>query len=229
MKQYNKKPTRMPHFGAYKKYVSACMAAAIAMLSIRACDEYIIGSKPIVQEDTEVITTTTITTTTAVHTSTTTTTTTSITTTSTTELSIVTSFISEYVDTTEIMARSVEEYEEPESEPETEAVTEYEEPYEEVYEEPEQSGMYCIGSCYVTGYVATGYQTASGEWPYVGGCAMSSAYPLGTRIYVEGLGEYVVNDRGGDGIESGVIDIFCASTEDAYALTGYYTVYVLEE
>ena len=83
-----------------------------------------------------------------------------------------------------------------------------------------------LGNMRITGYVATGSPTASGEMPYVGGVALSTAYniPYGSRIYIDGLGEYVVNDTG---CAYGVVDVFCNSVDECYALTSYADVYLL--
>lgn len=46
----------------------------------------------------------------------------------------------------------------------------------------------------------------------------------GDSIYIEGIGERVVEDTG---CRQGVIDVACASHEDCYKVTGYATVEVL--
>lgn len=56
----------------------------------------------------------------------------------------------------------------------------------------------------VTAYCPTGNRTASGEWPHAGGAA-SNLYPLGTRLAVDDLGTYIVNDRVGWGTD---VDLF---------------------
>lgn len=96
-----------------------------------------------------------------------------------------------------------------------------------IIEEPTSSSdKTYLGSMRITGYVGTGNPTASGEMPYVGGVALSTAYniPYGSRIYIDGLGEYVVNDTG---CAYGVVDVFCNSVDECYALTSYADVYLL--
>ena len=96
-----------------------------------------------------------------------------------------------------------------------------------IIEEPTSSSdRTYLGSMRITGYVGTGNPTASGEMPYVGGVALSTAYniPYGSRIYIDGLGEYVVNDTG---CAYGVVDVFCNSVDECYALTSYADVYLL--
>ena len=84
-----------------------------------------------------------------------------------------------------------------------------------------------IGTYRCTGYVATGNACASGVMPESGVTVASNSLPMGTRVYIEGIGERVVQDTGGMG--NGVIDVFVDSTSEAYALTGDYEVYVIEE
>lgn len=83
-----------------------------------------------------------------------------------------------------------------------------------------------LGNLRITGYVATGNPTASGEIPYVGGVALNQSYGLayGTKIYIEGFGEYIVNDTG---CAYGVVDVFCNTVEECYALTSYADVYIM--
>lgn len=99
---------------------------------------------------------------------------------------------------------------------------------EETDDDTDKSSMTCIGNLKITGYVATGELTASGEHAYVGGVAMNRSYGLsyGTKIYIEGLGYYTINDTGCD---TGVVDIFCNSTDECYELTSYANVYVVND
>lgn len=84
-----------------------------------------------------------------------------------------------------------------------------------------------LGTYRCTGYVATGNACASGVMPESGVTVASNSLPMGTRVYIEGIGERVVQDTGGMG--NGVIDVFVDSTSEAYALTGDYEVYIIEE
>lgn len=84
-----------------------------------------------------------------------------------------------------------------------------------------------LGTYRCTGYVATGNACASGVMPESGVTIASNSLPMGTRVYIEGIGERVVQDTGG--MSSNVIDVFVDSTSEAYALTGDYEVYVIEE
>lgn len=84
-----------------------------------------------------------------------------------------------------------------------------------------------LGTYRCTGYVATGNACASGVMPESGVTIASNSLPMGTRVYIEGIGERVVQDTGG--MSSNVIDIFVDSASEAYALTGDYEVYIIEE
>ena len=84
-----------------------------------------------------------------------------------------------------------------------------------------------LGSFKCTGYVATGNPCANGNYPSEGYTIASNSLPMGTRVYIEGIGERVVEDTGG--MANNVIDVFVDSTSEAYALTGDYEVYIIEE
>ena len=89
-------------------------------------------------------------------------------------------------------------------------------------------------SYWITGYddcasccgVWAGGPTASGVMPTVNHTvAVSSDIPFGTRVYIEGLGYYTVEDRG---VGRGCVDVFCNNHEECNRITGYYTVYLVE-
>lgn len=68
--------------------------------------------------------------------------------------------------------------------------------------------------------------TASGIEPEVGRTiAMCDQFSFGTQIYIEGLGFYVVEDRG---VGAGQIDVACNNHDECYALTGHYKVWVID-
>jgi 3D (Asp-Asp-Asp) domain-containing protein len=59
-----------------------------------------------------------------------------------------------------------------------------------------------------TAYTRTGYQTASGVWPYVGGVAVDPAViPIGSKLYIDGYGPARAVDTGGL-IKGNRIDLF---------------------
>lgn len=79
----------------------------------------------------------------------------------------------------------------------------------------------CCGKC--DGVTASGTQATVGRT-----CAASADLPFGTRLWIEGIGERIVEDRGG-AIKGNRIDVLCANHPDCYAVTGTYEVYVLED
>ncbi len=72
-------------------------------------------------------------------------------------------------------------------------------------EEPIPNKVY-IGTYELTAYIATGNPCASGVYPTVNHTVACNSLPMGTKIYIEGLGEFVVEDTGG--MADNVIDIF---------------------
>ena len=99
--------------------------------------------------------------------------------------------------------------------------------YVEEYDTYNESGnMTLLGNLRITGYVETGYPTASGVYPYVGGVAMSTSYgiPYGSTIYIEDLGYYTLFDTG---CAYGVVDVFCDTVDECYELTSWSNVYVV--
>ncbi len=58
----------------------------------------------------------------------------------------------------------------------------------------------------LTAYEWTGNRTASGAWPQEGVTVASNYFPIGTRLYIDGIGERVVQDTGG--MANSVIDIY---------------------
>ena len=53
-----------------------------------------------------------------------------------------------------------------------------------------------LGVWRVTAYAATGNACANGNYPSVGTTIAHNSLPFGTRVYIEGVGERVVEDRG---------------------------------
>ena len=70
-----------------------------------------------------------------------------------------------------------------------------------------------LGNYELTAYIATGNPCASGAYPTCNHTVACNSLPLGTRIYIEGYGEYVVEDRGG--MASNVIDVFVSDYNTA--------------
>ena len=60
-------------------------------------------------------------------------------------------------------------------------------------------------------YEWAGKTCANGNYPTVGYTCASNYYPLGTRLWIEGIGERVVEDTGGMGMN--VVDIYMGDEE----------------
>ena len=89
----------------------------------------------------------------------------------------------------------------------TEAViTPEEESTVETASAPVEGGMTYLGCYELTAYEETGSCCANGNYPTVGYTVACNSLPLGTHIYIEEYGDYVVEDTGGMG--GGVIDIY---------------------
>lgn len=63
-----------------------------------------------------------------------------------------------------------------------------------------------LGTYELTAYEWTGNPCSNGNYPTEGYTVACNSLALGTRIYIEGYGEYVVEDRGG--MAGNVIDIY---------------------
>lgn len=83
---------------------------------------------------------------------------------------------------------------------------------EEIREVRAVPGDY-IGTFTLTAYEWTGERMVNGEYPYYGACA-SNYFALGTVLYIEGYGTFVVKDRGGPSMGYDIIDIYLGD-EDA--------------
>jgi 3D (Asp-Asp-Asp) domain-containing protein len=102
-------------------------------------------------------------------------------------------------------------------------------------EAPEEVRTY-LGSYKITGYDIcpsccgnTKGITASGTTATVGRtCAAPKDIPFGTRLWIEGIGERIVEDRGG-AVHGKKLDILCTDHPACYAITGTYEVYIIEE
>ena len=62
------------------------------------------------------------------------------------------------------------------------------------------------GTFQLTAYEWTGNRCANGNYPTVGYTCASNYYPLGTKLYIEGVGVRVVEDTGG--MSNNVVDIY---------------------
>lgn len=67
-------------------------------------------------------------------------------------------------------------------------------------------GMTYLGDYQLTAYEWTGSPCANGNYPTEGYTIASNTLPIGTRVYIEGIGERTVEDTGG--MAGNVIDIY---------------------
>lgn len=97
-----------------------------------------------------------------------------------------------------------EETEEPEEVVETEETAE---------EEPE---MEYLGTFEMTAYEWTGNPCANGNYPEVGYTVACNSLPLGTKVYIEGVGYRVVEDRGADWHSYNWMDLYLGDVASCY-------------
>lgn len=95
---------------------------------------------------------------------------------------------------------------------------------EEIIEEEVDFGY--LGGYTLTAYEWTGSPCANGNYPTCGYTAACNSLPLGTRIYIEGMGEYVIEDRGG--VDDSVIDIYMGDVDTCLQFgVQYADVYII--
>lgn len=78
---------------------------------------------------------------------------------------------------------------------------------------------YCVHCCGKSDGI-----TASGVPAIVGYTVAMKGVPFGTKIYIDGLGIYEVQDRG---VGNGVIDVTCNGHAECYSITGRYDVWLI--
>jgi len=77
---------------------------------------------------------------------------------------------------------------------------------------------------WITGYTWTGSRTKTGTIPHWGTVAVDpQVIPLGSTVYIQGLGVFKAEDTGGY-IVGHRVDIFVGTAAEAYQLTGYRLV-----
>jgi 3D (Asp-Asp-Asp) domain-containing protein len=78
--------------------------------------------------------------------------------------------------------------------------------------------------CWITGYTWSGGMTATGTYPHWGTVAVDpSVIPLGSTVYIQGLGIFHAEDTGG-AVLGNHVDVYVDSVAEAYQLTGYRLV-----
>ena len=74
--------------------------------------------------------------------------------------------------------------------------------------EAEKPKLELLGTYHITAYEWTGQPCADGRFPEVGYTAACNSLPLGTKVFIEGVGERTVHDRGATWHESTWMDLY---------------------
>jgi len=121
-----------------------------------------------------------------------------------------------------------------ETEPEPEIVEEEpevveEEPVEEEVVEETASNLTYLGTFEMTAYEWTGNPCANGNYPTCGYTVACNSLPLGTQVYIEGYGYYVVEDRGASWHGDNWMDMYLGDVSACYQWgIKYLDVYLVE-
>ena len=88
---------------------------------------------------------------------------------------------------------------------------------EEIAEESPEEELEYLGTFEMTAYEWTGNPCANGNYPEVGYTVACNSLPLGTTVYIEGVGYRVVEDRGADWHGSNWMDLYLGDVDSCYA------------
>lgn len=88
---------------------------------------------------------------------------------------------------------------------------------EEIAEESPEEELEYLGTYEMTAYEWTGNPCANGNYPEVGYTVACNSLPLGTTVYIEGVGYRVVEDRGADWHGSNWMDLYLGDVDSCYA------------
>lgn len=87
---------------------------------------------------------------------------------------------------------------------------------EEIAEESPEEGLEYLGTFETTAYEWTGNPCANGNYPTVGYTVACNSLPLGTTVYIEGVGYRVVEDRGAEWHGSNWMDLYLGDVDSCY-------------
>lgn len=87
---------------------------------------------------------------------------------------------------------------------------------EEIAEESPEEELEYLGIYEMTAYEWTGSPCANGNYPEVGYTVACNSLPLGTTVYIEGVGYRVVEDRGADWHGSNWMDLYLGDVDSCY-------------
>ena len=104
------------------------------------------------------------------------------------------------------------------NEPESAVYAEAEEVIEpeEIAEESPEEELEYLGTFEMTAYEWTGNPCANGNYPEVGYTVACNSLPLGTTVYIEGVGYRVVEDRGAEWHGSNWMDLYLGDVDSCY-------------
>ena len=71
-----------------------------------------------------------------------------------------------------------------------------------------------LGTFSVTAYCYDGTRSADGSWPSVGRTVACNSLKLGTKVYIEGIGERIVEDRGATWHADNWMDLYLSSESE---------------
>ena len=87
---------------------------------------------------------------------------------------------------------------------------------EEIAEESPEAELEYLGTFEMTAYEWTGNPCANGNYPEVGYTVACNSLPLGTTVYIEGVGYRVVEDRGAEWHGSNWMDLYLGDVDSCY-------------
>ena len=87
---------------------------------------------------------------------------------------------------------------------------------EEIAEESPEEELEYLGTFEMTAYEWTGNPCANGNYPEVGNTVACNSLPLGTTVYIEGVGYRVVEDRGAEWHGSNWMDLYLGDVDSCY-------------
>lgn len=87
---------------------------------------------------------------------------------------------------------------------------------DEIAEEGPEEELEYLGTFEMTAYEWTGNPCANGNYPEVGYTVACNSLPLGTTVYIEGVGYRVVEDRGAEWHGSNWMDLYLGDVDSCY-------------
>lgn len=87
---------------------------------------------------------------------------------------------------------------------------------EEIAEESPEEELEYLGTFDMTAYEWTGNPCANGNYPSVGYTVACNSLPLGTTVYIEGVGYRVVEDRGAEWHGDWWMDLYLGDVDSCY-------------